>query len=405
MLNKISFYIKKNLDNLIISLICCIPMISFILNIDNIIPCILSILLLITIIYKKFKINHKILSDKVLLFYFILFAIFILINLLAFGFQSYSIIRVLYFCIYGIIPMLIIYIIYKTKSDINISKIFQYINFLYAIMSLFIYNIDFWKFNPQERMTISYYILPIFISVFFDFILNRKDNLKKIIIKVIIYLIVFFPYINFSIHFMSRGAILSIFICIYLTFISTQSNSKKIKIICTSLVILVFLLFFGIYILEFIHNFLTSIGISFSFIEKNLRLLQEHSIDNGRNIIYKNALIGIISHPITGNGIGNFEGIFGTYPHNFVLQSWYEGGILFMILTTVPIIYSIVRILFDNKISKNIKYFFIFIFSLSIIRLLLSFEYWKELFYWFYLFMSLLLIQKDIKNLKREEKK
>lgn len=397
MINKIILDLKRNIDNIIISILCCTPMLSFILNFDNVIPMILIMLLIFVILYKKFYISKDIMNDKILILFFSLFLLLILINIIVHGLSSHALLRILYFGIYGGIPTLILYILYKKKSKFNLMKIFQYINYIYAIMSLFILDKNFWNYSPQDRMTISYYFLPVLISLFFEFFLDKNKNLKNILIKLSIYLVLFFPYLNFTINLMSRGTILSLFICIYLVFVSMQSKLKKFKIICISLIILLIIFIFGVYILEFIQSILSLLGITFSFIDKNLRLLQQNTIGNGREIIYKNAFLGILNHPIIGNGIGDFKNVFGTYPHNFILQSWYEGGFLFMFLMVSPVLYSFIKIMFSDNISRDKKYFFIFIFSLSIIRLMLSFEYWKDMFYWIYLFISLLLIQEDLK--------
>ncbi len=398
MFNRIASDLRQNIDSLLISLLCCVPMMSFILNFDNIIPIILVILLSFTIIYKRFLINISILNDRILIAYIVIFSSFLLLNIILHGLDSHSIKRISYFGVYGVLPISMLYILYQKKAELNLYKIFQYINCIYAIISLFVFGINFWRYSPQERMSISYYILPVFLSLFFEFLLDENKNLKYKLIKYLIYFIIFIPYLNFAIGLMSRGAILSIVICMYLTFLSLQSKKRKIRILLISLIAAVIIVCFGLYILEFISNLLSSFGISFSFIDKNLTLLQENSIGNGRDIIYHNVISGISNHPVIGNGIGEFERVFTTYPHNFILQSWYEGGFVYMCILVIPNFYSIVRIIFNNDISNKKKYFFIFIFSLSIVRLLLSFEYWKDLFFWIYLFMSLLLIQEDLKH-------
>lgn len=398
MVNRIASDLRQNIDSLLISLLCCVPMMSFILDFNNVIPIILAILLSFTIIYKRFSIDKSLLNDRILIAYIVIFSSFLLLNIILHGLDSHSIKRISYFGVYGVLPISMLYILYRKIAELNLFKIFQYINCVYAIMSVFVFGINFWKFSPQERMSISYYILPVFMSLFFEFLLDENKNVKYKLIKYFIYFIIFIPYLNFAIGLMSRGAILSIVICIYLTFLSLQSKKIKIRILLISLIAAVIIVCFGLYILEFISNFLSSLGISFSFIDKNLTLLQENSIGNGRDVIYHNVISGISSHPLIGNGIGEFERVFATYPHNFILQSWYEGGFGYMCILVIPNFYSIIRIIFNNNISKKKKYFFIFIFSLSIVRLLLSFEYWKDLFFWIYLFMSLLLIQEDLKQ-------
>lgn len=402
MINKLKFNgvkdeIKQNIDNLIIATLICIPLFSYLINFDNVIPIFLFFLFVFTLFYKKPSLSFLKNIDKTIFFFFVCFLICIVLNLIIFQTDEFVIIRLLYFLVYGALPVLILYILYISRTKINLLNIIRIINFFYAIGSIFIFNRNFWVYDVSGRMSISYYFLPILVSLFFELYLDRPITPKKILLKLIIYTIIYLPYFKFTITFMSRGAILATILCIYLTIISVlEKKLKKIIIIISFLLILIGI-FFGVYILEFIQNILFSLNISFRFVDKNLQLLLDHSIGNGRDVIYSNAIIGIYDHPVFGNGIGSFERIYGTYPHNFILQTWYEAGFLYMLIMTLPIFYSILRIIFSEHIDKKIKYSFIFIFSIGIVRLFLSFEYWKEMFYWIYLFMSLLLIQYDLK--------
>ena len=58
MINKLKFNrvkdeIKQNIDNLIIATLICIPLFSYLINFDNVIPIFLFFLFIFTIFYKK----------------------------------------------------------------------------------------------------------------------------------------------------------------------------------------------------------------------------------------------------------------------------------------------------------------------------------------------------------------
>lgn len=404
MITKVFFRINNDIDYIVLAFLFCIPMISFVFNYNNIIPILLLSLLILLVINKKLKITKdfktiysKLTNYKFVFMFILCFLIILALNLYIFGFNSHYIKRVLYFIVYGFLPCLICYILFTEKSSIQILKVFKYINFIYGILSVFIYFTNFWVYSTRDRMAISYYFLPLLISIFFELILDT-ETLKEKTIRLILYAIVFFPYFKFTIELMSRGTILSFFLCIYFTILSMFKMKKKLIILMISFIVIAFLYFYGIYVLEFINKIFSFLDISVGFLNKNIMLLQAGSLGNGRDIIYQNAISGILNHPLLGNGIGSFESLYGTYPHNFILQSWFEGGIFYMMLMSFPVFYSFIRIIISNKIQKEKKYMFIFVFFLTIIRLSLSFEYWIDMFYWIYLFMSITFIQADLKK-------
>ena len=150
-------------------------------------------------------------------------------------------------------------------------------------------------------------------------------------------------------------------------------------------------------ILTAINDFLNSYNISFKIVEKNLRLLKADDVLNGRENLYPIAMQGINKSFILGNGIGSFNLRYNTYPHNFILQIMYEGGIIFLLPIIIPVIYGVYAIVAKKSISRNMRIFIIFLFCASIVRLLISYEFWKEMFFWLYLSVSVLaMLNKDI---------
>ena len=210
-------------------------------------------------------------------------------------------------------------------------------------------------------------------------------------------MVILLPYIYFLLVYCSRGVYLALLLCLLFCEIVNGITTKKLLIFSVIICIIMILLIHIIPILTFINDFLNSHNISFKIIEKNLRLLKEGDVSNGRENIYPIAIEGINKSFIIGNGIGSFNLKYNTYPHNFILQIMYEGGLLFLIPIIIPAIYGFYTILAKKNISKNMRSFVIFLFCASIIRLFISYEFWKEMFFWMYLSVSVLaMLNKDI---------
>lgn len=388
-----------NIDCLIISILCCLPMSSFIFNIDNFLPFSFLILMVFTLIYKKESVLNinNLKNNKIIIIFYLLIFLFIIINIFIFGLNIENLKRVLYFFVYAILPTGILFTLYISDVKFEFVKIFRYINYFYALFALFIYNDNFWSYPFAERMPMSYYFLPLLLSFFFEIVLDKESTIKQKCIRIAIYTVFYFPYIRFTLRFMSRGAILAFLFCVVCTILTYLNKKQRVLLLIFLIIVSLIVFAFGLDILKFIHNILNELNIYIEFIEKNIRLLESNSLGNGRDVIYKNAIQGIINSPFIGNGIGDFQIMYGIYPHNFILQMIYESGLFYTIFISSPIFYAFFKILFNSNNDIEFKCFYLFIFSLTIIRLLLSFEYWLDLFFWFCLFVSLVFLIKEFK--------
>lgn len=379
---------SENINNLLLAILICIPMGSFILEIDNIIP-ITNVLVLVIILLVNMKKIKEVKLDLFTILYICIFIILLLFNIIIFGIESYVIERIMYLIVFGVIPCISFRIVIIADKKINIEKLIKFIIYIFAIMGVFLINIDFWKYEPGRRMSISYYILPLFIAIVIQAMFYDKGKtIKYKIIKYLIYIVIFYVYINFYIVFASRGALISILVCLLICFIASKKDRDK-KILYTILggsIIIILLLYLG-NILNAFNNILKSFNINSATIERTINLLEEENIGNGRDSLYKAAIDDIQENLLLGNGIGEFYNEYGTYPHNIVLQLLHEGGILYMIFAMAPIIYSVYLMIFSKEISNEKKYLLIFLFSVSMVRLMISYEYWKDNYFWIYLYM------------------
>ena len=101
---------------------------------------------------------------------------------------------------------------------------------IFAITGVFLIDVSFWNYTPGRRMSITYYMLPLFIALILDIVFfDKGKKFTKRLRKYILYLIVFYVYINFYLVFASRGALVAIFVCLLLCLISKIKNPFNIN--------------------------------------------------------------------------------------------------------------------------------------------------------------------------------
>lgn len=156
----------------------------------------------------------------------------------------------------------------------------------------------------------------------------------------------------------SRGVVLSIFLLlVFLFIVQVKPSNHGVKILKGRLrsVTIVLLLIAASYITVFsyIDKYLESnTGVSFYAIEKIARMGAEGDLDNGRNRISNIAIKGFLDQPILGHGIDRFETVTGgNYPHNFVLEVLFDGGLVLFFILLLPFFVSVIKIL--RKCSKE----------------------------------------------------
>lgn len=389
---------KENINSLLLAIVFCAPMLSFMINVNNCLPITVISVLIISAIVNRKTLFKKRSFNYLLLISFIIFLAIIVYQCIVGKFDNFLIERIMYFLGLGIPACLTVKIIIDSSEEgINFKKCIYCLLGIYGIISLILYQTDFWRYTPKERMSISYYLLPFYIGVVLDLFMNWKIGIKKNLIKYIVYIIVFGPLLNFLFVNASRGVFLAIAVAIVLCIICNLKNVKqKIISIGVILIIAIILLIFAENILGAIKQITDKFNISLSMVDKNLYLLEQGEIGDGRDEIYENALKGITEHPILGNGIGRFDFDYGTYPHNLALQLLYEGGIVFLIIMFAPIVMTFILLIFRDKTKVKNRYLLIFLIGSSIVKLMLSYEFWSDLYFWIILYLSYRILYKEI---------
>ena len=385
---------KENINSMLIGILCVTGLISFITGINNIIPIIIIMVLAIIEIvnYKetlaKLK-KRELLMPNGFLIFILFINILYLMSYLRNGVKYTTIDRLFHFIGFLIIPAIC------CRHKITAKGIVNSILILSGIMAIPMFFINFGKYDGGMRMSIIYYMLPTYISMIMSFFVTENKNKKSIFIKLLIYFILFYPYISFLLLHASRGIFIAIAICLYLCLIAKRKVKVKIIITVVILIIGVIGIVFFKPILTVANDIFINMNIHIEAISKNLKLYEEGKLGNGREKVYAWASEGIKEHPWIGNGIGEYADRYGTYPHNLLLQAWYEGGIIFFSLMLYFLGYSVYVFIFDKKTDDNKKYILILFFSISIIRLMLSYEFWKEISFGLYLYIIIDIMQSN----------
>lgn len=133
--------------------------------------------------------------------------------------------------------------------------------------------------------------------------------------------------------FGSRGPILCVLLLIASFFVIRVTNDnnfyvqkKRILVIAIGAIIL------GVSFVPLLQTFniiLAEYDIQIVFVDKFLRLEDSGDMTNGRMSISNMAIEGFLNSPLVGNGLAQFERNTGeVYPHNFILQLLYDGGLI-----------------------------------------------------------------------------
>lgn len=214
----------------------------------------------------------------------------------------------------------------------------------------------------------------------------RKESIRMKIIMLFFAAINLFYLVQMAM-FGSRGPILCAVLLIMSFFIIRIDDNKKVFFrkgrVLIIIIGLLFLIFSFTAILQALQNFLAKFDISLNVVDKFLRLDDNGDMTNGRESLSTMAWKGIVESPLWGNGISQFNNNTGEgYPHNFVLQMLYDGGIILTLAIMVPVTQSLIRKL--KTISENKFSFFVLLFFASVPGALFSGDLWNASTLWMF---------------------
>lgn len=385
----------EEINGLLIAIFLSTGIIGWILPINNI--SILCAVLIIGIYIFNNGITHKFSKEK-FVFTICVFIWFIFStinkNVQADTWINY----LLYFIVFGITALFI------TERKFSKDAVYKYIMLLSILAIPYIisqkFYADYSYKNPEqsiEIMLMSYTILPIILSCF-QVITSKTIKIGYRIVAVIPFILYLFLIIVKS----SRGPILAlaIFLILKILFYKPAKDRVWLKILIITILVITILVsyIFIEEILTAIRDILDSMSIDSMFVDRMLQILNEEdgSLLGGRTDIYNEALEDISHSFILGNGIASYEGKYGHYIHNVVLQILYEGGII-CIGYFIYLLYYLIRFLITEK--KEEVTFLCFMVSIALVQLMISSYYWSSLKFWLLIGYIIYL-----KNRKKEGK-
>lgn len=334
---------------------------------------------------------------KIALIFYI--GIFFLISLVVSGMNKTTVEYFLYFICFGITSLLVPTIknfkyLVRFIILIGIILVWSYVNIDYAAI---IENVGGVNENVSGVfMDISYKTLVFVISGILLAITD--DNLVVRIVSLATAVV----YATIAFVYGARGALLSIglFLLIFWIIQSNTILERKKRINTSAVILLAFVVLFTT-IITITYEFLDSRGIEARSIERIYeKLSNNESMSQGRDILYKEAVSGIVDSPIWGHGIGSFHNYSGTYPHNLILQLLYEGGLIL----TIPLLIILIKgflILFSFKYIQSYRYFLLLLFCSGVIELFLSSFLWMSICLWFF-YGQVLLNKRYVKTSNNE---
>lgn len=261
----------------------------------------------------------------------------------------------------------------------------------------------------QTSLGIIYDLLPCLVAAIFHFFYYRKKASLLTIGCYVYYALVLLMMLPVIV----RGALLSLILGLVIIFLNRPNNKvnlirewssrKKVMVFLIALAGVAFVLNYE-KILVWAYEVLQARGINFGVITKFYVYIQAGNVSDGRDVYYDIAIQNFIKSPIWGNGIETFyayprDGV--PYPHNYLLQFLFEGGILL----AVPIAYQVFRILWSLFLAKienmNTMVLLACLSVVAVIPGLFSMDVWLVPSFW----MAIMcLIQLDTRALKHEDK-
>lgn len=287
------------------------------------------------------------------------------------------------------IGVFIIGLNFDTRTVLTLMTVMSVL-ILPAYSRLFAYQ---WESLNQANMGTVYAILIWTVAGLCHFIYYRDSWGKVCHLFYVPSIVGLFGIIQFA----NRGAALSLIT--FLLVVAFNRNvtleefkggdilKKKIAIVIAAIIGYIVILNFNS-LFMCLYNFLNGILDNMpSFFVKMNKMIALNDISNGREPVYEAAFAGIRNNPIFGNGIESFPSYTAySYPHNFVLQLIYEGGILFCVVPIITILWVCYRLFFSQIQNKDKLVFLILLFVQVIPRFLVSATIWKDRCLWLMIF-------------------
>ena len=298
-----------------------------------------------------------------------------------------------HFIVFTIVSMILPSIIKVNIRWVLLSVIFSTIPALFRLRTIFFSMVISYTSDDILSQGYSYaFLTPAVCTLVYIKYFLKLDSRKKnaliinalIIIAIIINLIFAFLLIQMG----SRGPVFALISLIAIPIIfEIKGDMNGVKIKKLKLLLFLFLIIIVVVnfvpILTFIHNLLSEFGLSLHFIDKFIIRNDLGDMASERDTIFDMAMKGIYNHPWFGNGFDQFYNNTGRgYPHNFIIQTFYDGGVFLFSATLLPVLIFLKK--WFAKCDYKEYVIILFLFFASVPGALFSHDLWEISNLWFF---------------------
>jgi hypothetical protein len=300
------------------------------------------------------------------------------------------------FIFYCFLPALFLLFEFDTEKILRYGMYMSLITVL-GINTLLVDQAISRRFSQTNLGTI-YDLLPCIVLAMFHFFYYRKKSSIFIKICYVYYLYVLIRMLLVIV----RGALLTLLIGAVIIYVNRpQSNwdvirkwsiKKKFIIGCGLILSIIMVLNYEIMITG-IYTFLEARGINFGVITKFYFYMSSGNITDNREPYYELVNQMFAQSPIYGNGVQTFYAYSAdgaAYPHNYILQFLFEGGLVLMIPLTFITLRELYRVLASKYINTNDFVLSSCLVLLSVIPGMFSMNIWYNRSFWMVIMFGLL---------------
>ncbi len=268
---------------------------------------------------------------------------------------------------------------YKTEHVLLFTMLFAII----FVPGLPIY-MEHYTQTGEMSMGIGYAILPVIVAGIVHFIYYSRDCKKWIYF---LYIVPAFYMAQLFFHGL-RGPLASVAFLLFLVRIfQVDEGIGKRKILLNKIYLIVFFSFivclflFLDDVMELLVDWFLQNNINAYFVLKTIMLLKKGDILNGRMELWERAWGYFQENPILGNGFDSFEYYTGVnYPHNFLLQTLFDGGMVAFTAILIFIIIGYKKVIYYG--DRDDVTMLIFISGFGVVYPLVSTDMYENSYLW-----------------------
>lgn len=261
-----------------------------------------------------------------------------------------------------------------------------------------------WRFSQTNLGTI-YDLLPCIVLAMYHFAYYRK---KASVLTKLCY--VYYVYVLIKMLFVIvRGALLTLMVGLAIIYLNRPQNkweairswSMKKKILIGFGVVLATLAVLNFdLVITWLYTTLESMGINFGVITKFYFYMSTGNITDNREPYYELVHEMFLKSPIWGTGVQTFYAYSldgAAYPHNYVLQFLFEGGLVLMVPLTFITLRELYRVLAASYVSVDKMVFSACLLLLSVVPGMFSINIWYNRTFWMAVMFGLMAQKKDFR--------